>query len=497
MIPDIAWNLFSAFNNSGEELFLVGGCVRDYLAHKMASDPAICEHPTTDPYVPKDLDFATSAPPERTMEILRTYAFPVVPIGIDFGTIQTQCAGYTVEITTYRCDESYTKGSRKPTVRFGETLLEDLARRDFTVNAMAMDWTGKIIDQFGGFSDLVQGLLGCPIDAKVSFSDDPLRMLRAFRFEAEKGLCLTWDTFDAIKLMKSEIHNVSQERITAEFSKLLLAPKPGKTLNSMAVSGLLGEIFPELQTVIDFKQNQGKWHSKLVWPHTLDVVDNTPPILKVRWAALFHDVAKPQTYSESDTGVHFYAHELKGSRIWAELAKRLKLPNEFTEEVEWLILAHLRPCNLSDKRVGNPAIRRFIREAGTRLDNIFHLSMADITSHKPEVVAEKQAACRALRARIDGILAQCDVTKLKLPTGLGSEVAKELGLPHGPELGRIMKQLHEALIAGIISEDSDFIAEAKEVHRKHQAMLELVSLTEELGLYDREREKIEADREAG
>lgn len=476
--------LFKAFESEGESLFIVGGFVRDLMGARMDDDLYFSaqkldpeKHPPRFVLAEEyfwdgvnsgriDVDFATSALPEKTIQILKANGFKVIPIGIEFGTIQTFWKEKKIEITTFRCDESYKKGSRKPSVKFGKTIEEDLGRRDFTINAMAMDKEGKLIDPFGGMADLIQGLISTPKEAEVSFTDDPLRMLRAFRFQARGLGSLCALTGKALEELKKEIHMVSAERIFDEMSKILMTKDPGRALDHMARSGLLGEVFPELQKVVDFKQNQGKWHSKLVWPHTIEVVRQSPQILEVRWAALFHDVAKPQTYSETETGVHFYQHDWKGALVWDQVADRLRVSKEFRDHVHVLVYEHLQPSLLSSEGVNhtsNKALRRLMVRVGDKLDNLFHLSLADITSHKPEIVAEKRANCMALWERCKKLNEEQQVSRIKLPTGTGIVVAEALGIKPGRELGEIMRKLEQMLIDGDIAVDADFAQVAKEI----------------------------------
>jgi poly(A) polymerase len=479
---DFADILFDAFERAGEELFFVGGFVRDWKFAEMDDDlynsankldPA--QHPWRLPSHARqefyfkvlrgeiDVDFATSARPERTMEILKLAGMKSVPIGIEFGTVQTFLGSLKVEITTYRCSESYTKGSRKPSVVFGKTIQEDLARRDFTINAMAMTRDGTIIDPHGGFMDLCEGLLWTPGDVEVSFGDDPLRMMRAARFTARGIASPSWQVGEGVKRLAHRIKDVSSERIFDEMSKLLMSRDPGAGLHFMAEEGLIRHIFPELQIVIDFKQNQGKWHSKKVWEHTIGVVEQSAPILEVRWAALFHDVAKPQTYQETDTGVHFYQHDWKGALAWEGVARRLRVSNEFRDHVYTLIYEHLQPSLLAEQGASDKALRRLAHRLGDKLDNLFHLSIADITSHRPDIVSEKTKNCRALKARIDELLKQQDIVRIKLPSGTGTVLSQALGLKPGPELGKLMKALEQKLIDGELTMESDFVAAAKEL----------------------------------
>jgi putative nucleotidyltransferase with HDIG domain len=483
--PQFTKPIFDAFRNEGHEIYLVGGSVRDYAHYKyLEAEPAICEHPRTDAFVPKDLDFATTATPEQTKKILQKNGWHPVAIGMEFGTIAGWFDGNNIEITTYRCEESYKKGSRKPSVKFGMSLTEDLLRRDFTINAIALDCEGNFTDPLDGIGHLITGLIQTPGEPDTAFSDDPLRMLRAIRFDGDCRFgYLHGVDFEAIKKLKHLIHEVSMERITAEMNRILMLKNAHKALECMEKSGLLGEIFPELQEVVDFKQNQGKWHSKLVWPHTLQVVENTPPILTVRWAALFHDVAKPQTYSETETGVHFYGHEKEGASIWCNVARRLKMPVSFTVKVMSLIHNHLRPSLLSDAPKKR-AIRRLIHEVKEdTIDELFALSMADITSHKPEVVAEKQKKCLELKKLVDDVRAEANILQLKLPTGLGIQIIKATGL-EGEDLGKLMQRLYQGLIDGDYTLETDFVAEAIKIHKQRLALNELVRITEEYGGYN-------------
>lgn len=455
LLPDFAKPLFDAFAQEGEELYLVGGAVRDWMLHQMYCDPAISDPVAVlESFETKDLDFATSARPEKTRAILEKHGFKPYDLGVKFGTIGTHLGDVECDITTYRSKEKYPKGSRKPEVTFGDSIIEDLARRDFTINSIAMAPDGSRIDPHEGFSALVQGLLMATSDDPAeAFTDDPLRMLRYFRFASQLPVQCCRTEFDCVTKLKHLIHDVSHERVFDEMSKLLMTRKPSRGLQPMADSGLLGEIFPSLQTVIDFKQNQGKWHSKLVWPHTLDVVDNTPAILPVRWAALFHDVSKPETYSETDTGVHFYHHEYKGAKRWLDIAAELKVSTAFRDEVYYLIHDHLRPALLAadDSRINDRSLRRLLRDAGPYLDNLFHLSLADITSHKPDIVEARRSACLALKARLDALEARHQVSALKLPTGFGRVVGESLGLA-GPKLGALMRKVNDLYVEGCVPE---------------------------------------------
>ncbi|KKL66665.1 hypothetical protein LCGC14_2142730, partial [marine sediment metagenome] len=358
--------LFQAFNNAGHSLFEVGGCVRDRL---MGVEP-------------NDMDFATSALPKETIEILTSAGLASYPIGIEFGTVQTILDGEKVEITTFRCSESYTKGDRKPSVVFGDSIESDLARRDLTFNALARRSDGSIIDPFGGEADLANGIIRTPGDPNIAFTDDPLRILRAARFVARGMGEIEQMTLNAMCVHKELVLELSAERVFEEITKLLMAKHPVLGLRALDATGLLRVLFPELEPVLDFTEDTGKWHHLSVWEHTLMVVDNTPPIAEVRWAALFHDSAKPACWSKTSTGIHFLRHDHVGSEIWDSVARKLKCSNKFREHVSTLIFEHQCLRN----NMGIKGIRRLIHRLGDRLDNLFYHTRADIIGHVPHIV---------------------------------------------------------------------------------------------------------------
>ena len=473
-------NLFKIFEDKQHTLWFVGGFVRDILEARLKdqiwqlnySSPAInATHPKHEEKVWQratvglaDVDFATSAKPEETISILEANGLKTILIGVEFGTIQTFVNDVKVEITTFRSSESYKKGSRKPSVVFGKDIIEDLARRDFTCNAIAMDKNLNIIDPFGGQMDIEQNVLFTPIDSEISFSDDPLRMLRCCRF-VNKGFDTSNAIEEAMLKLSPKIHEISQERIFEEVTKILLANKQDVSwgFQTMIDSGLLKEIFPELQVVVDFKQNQGKYHSKLVWPHTLQVVASCPLKSETRWAGLFHDVAKPQTYSENEVdGVHFIGHDKAGADIWETVATRLKVGNEFKDYVKFLIFEHLTISQLCRQdKVSDKTLRRLIFRAKTkeRLKDLFDLSRADITSHNPAIVKDRIEKCNILEERIWKLM-ENNILSLKFPKGTANQISEYLGVD-GPLLGKVMKALLQKLQDGEITLDSDITVEAK------------------------------------
>lgn len=435
--------LFQAFHSAGHDLFEVGGCVRDSLLG----------------VEPNDIDFATDARPEKTMEILRQAGMKVIPIGLEFGTVQTILDGEKVEITTFRCKESYTKGSRKPEVVFGDNIKDDLARRDFTFNAIAVRiGPGSIVDPFGGKDDLANEIIRTPGDPVVAFTDDPLRILRAARFVARGMGQIERETLNAMCVCKDLLLDLSVERVFEEMTKLLMAKDPVAGLRALEEIGIFSVLFPEMNPVLDFTEDVGKWHHLSVWEHTLMVVDNTPAIPEVRWAALFHDVAKPMCWSKHDkTGVHFLKHDKFGAEIWDSVARRLKASNSFREHVRDLIFEH--QCLRNE--MGVKGIRRLIHRLGDRLDNLFHHTRADIIGHTPHIVEPKLKELDELRRRVDEVLAGPKPVTNKLPRGTGDVVCEALGIKPGPELGVIMKRLQRMMVNGDVTATSDFAKVAK------------------------------------
>lgn len=437
--------LFKAFRQAGHELFLVGGVVRDRLLGKESND----------------IDFATSALPEETINVLSACGLKAIPIGIEFGTVQTVVDGVKVEITTYRCAESYTKGSRKPGVTFGKKIEEDLARRDFTFNAIAMREDGSLVDPFRGAEDLKAGIIRTPIDPAISFGDDPLRMLRACRFAARGMGLIEPDTFHAMMDHATDVLTVSAERVFEEVTKLLMAKDPGVGLIAMERSGLLKQWFPELQVVADFREEQGKYHHLPVWEHTLEVVQVSHASPTVRWAALFHDVAKPQTWSRKGSDVHFYQHDRLGSEVWEAVADRLKTSTEFKEHVSQLIYEHQNVRGA----MGDKAIRRLMHRMGDRLQDLFYLRQADIIGHKPSLMQSSLDDLNQLVRRVNSISDMGPVSH-RLPAGTGTRIAEALGIKPGKELGVIMHRLQEMMVDGELNAESDLVAEARRIHAK-------------------------------
>jgi poly(A) polymerase len=427
-ILDRALPLAERFSARDRRLYLVGGIVRDLLAGREL-------HPDG------DLDFTTDAAPSETKEIVAGWAATVWTQGERFGTIGAARDGRTFEITTHRA-EAYHPDSRKPQVEFSTSIDADLSRRDFTVNAMALELTTaepKLIDPFGGADDLLGSRLVTPLAPHESFSDDPLRMLRAARFIAGYGLAPVPELSAAVEQLADRLSIVSVERIRAELDKLMVVPDPSAGLWFLADTGLADLFLPEL---LAMRVEQDPIHRhKDVLAHTIAVVAKTRPSLKVRLAALFHDVGKPKTRAVGPSGVSFHHHEVVGARMTRDRMKALRYSNEMVAEVSRLVELHLR---FHTYKMGwtDSAVRRFVRDAGPLLDDLVELTRCDCTTRnrrKAETLARRMDE---LEARIAELQAEEEVRALR-PDLDGTAVMEHLGLPPGPVVGEALRYLLE------------------------------------------------------
>jgi poly(A) polymerase len=414
------------FADSGHQLFLVGGSVRD----------AFLERPVD------DYDFATDARPEQIAETLRSWADAVYTVGAAFGTIAAVKDGRTVEVTTFR-DEIYRDDSRKPRVTFSDRIEDDLARRDFTVNAIALPLMAmEPVDPFGGLVDLAARRLRTPVDPTISFSDDPLRMLRLFRFQAALGFEPDPEALAAVASMADRLEIVSAERIRDELSKLLTAPAPGFALNGVVSSGLAAHFLPELPALA-MEQDPHHRH-KDVLAHTFAVVDKASPELILRLAALFHDIGKPDTRQFGPDGVSFHHHEVVGARMTRRRLTALRYPKEIIEDVSQLVFLHLRPHTL---KMGwtDSAVRRYVRDAGHLVGYLNELVRCDVTTANPRREKEITNRIDELETRIEVLSEQEELAALRAPID-GHQVMEYLGIPPGRMVGEIMDLLLERRI---------------------------------------------------
>jgi poly(A) polymerase len=413
---------------AGHSAYLVGGSVRDAFLDR--GDP-------------NDVDVATDARPEEVAEIVSKWADAVWLQGQRFGTVGCAKRGETFEITTFRADV-YHPESRKPDVSFSGDVVTDLSRRDFTVNAMAIrlddpEIEDPFVDPFGGLADLASRRLRTPISPEVSFGDDPLRMLRAARFVATIGFEPDPGMVAAIVDMRDRLQIISAERIRDELSKLLLADDPSPGLWLIARTRLSDEFVPELNAM-QLEQDPIHRH-KDVLAHTIAVVAKTAPRLKVRLAALLHDVGKPRTRGYSNNGVTFHHHEVVGARIAKERLLALRYPNDVVHDVTQLVYLHLR---FHTYRMGwtDSAVRRYVRDAGHLLDELNELTRCDCTTRNVRKAQELARRMDELEARIVALQEQEELKKIRPPLD-GNEVMEFLGVEPGPVVGDALDFLLE------------------------------------------------------
>ena len=477
-VPEPVLRLGEAFREAGHELYLVGGYVRDGLLGGAGLDA----------------DATTGARPGEIKRILKPLADELWAVGERFGTIGATVGGYAVEVTTYRSD-LYTEGSRHPEVRFGESLVEDLARRDFTINAVAADaLTGEISDPFEGRKDLEAGVIrpvGDPLDR---MRDDPLRMLRAVRFETtlsrpERPFALTTDLEEAIRENAHWLGSISVERIRDEFEKILVSENVSAGLRSLVRLGLMPYIVPEFMETVNVEQ-ESEFHHKDVFEHTLIVVRNVENTPILRKAAFFHDIGKPRTLvyehrctycgakstqKTADEGdcercggrtiprkIHFYGHENVGAAIARRAMKRLAYPKDDTDAVSHLVAHHMRPMGYAVGRDpwSDSAVRRFVRDTylarGEKVladvDMLLKLARADITGSAPRRRHVAEASWQSLKDRVDEVRAKDTIERLESPLD-GNDLMRLFGRPPGRWIKPIKDHLQGEVIEGRLGKD--------------------------------------------
>jgi len=428
-IDELLRELVQAF--ADRQLFLVGGSLRDQLLGRES----------------KDLDLATDAHPQETRKRVSRLADAVWSVGEKFGTIGMQKDGLKAEITTFRAD-AYDGVTRKPQVAFGTDIHEDLARRDFTINAIARNLhTDELLDPFGGQRDLEDGLVRFVGAPPERIAEDPLRMLRAVRFCAQLGFELDLAAAVAIAESVGELRRISWERIRDEVDGILVSPRPRDGLRLMIDLGVAEHVLPEL--LVLHLPEPGRHHMKDVLEHTLDAVEFIAPEKVLRYVALLHDIAKPETYSSDESGVHFYRHETLGAEKARAVLTRLRQPAAFIEQVTKLVDAHLRVPFYSSEW-SDSAIRRLMFELGDQLEAAIALADADVRASDPSDYAEFQVRLRELRTRIEQVGEAAELARMK-PMLDGIEVMAMLGLSPGPKVGEVLQFLLDQQIEGTIS----------------------------------------------
>ena len=438
--------LSNLYAKNGFQIYLVGGAVRDGILGIET----------------KDFDFTTSASSEDSIKMLNKNDYKTTEIGRAFGTIETTVGDYSIHITTYR-EDKYNKDSRKPEIKTSGELETDLSRRDFTVNAIAYDINNnEIIDPHGGLKDLSEGLIKTPDTADISFSDDPLRMLRACRFVSTHGFTPNNELFKAISKNVERIEIVSTERIRDEFTKLLTGKEPSLGLKAFVESGLSELIMPELNELKI--EVDPKHHHKDVYEHTMVVLDRVSPTLISRMSALLHDIGKPKTKGIENGKVHFRHHEVVGAKMSKKILKRLKYDNETIKKVSLLVENHLRPHTF---KMGwtDSAVRRYIIDAGGLLEELNDLVRADITTKNKAKYEEINKYLDEMEERIKEVAEKEELSKLRPPIS-GDEIMDMFDLEPGPSVGVIMKALYEQRINdGEVSKE-EAIKLAEQVYKK-------------------------------
>ena len=426
------------FDEAGHELALVGGPVRDAMLGRRHND----------------LDLTTSARPDQVEALLKGWADATWDIGRAFGTIGSRKGPFQIEITTYR-SEAYDPSSRKPAVDFGDSLEGDLGRRDFTVNAMAVRVPSReFVDPYGGVVDLAHGVLRTPGLPEDSFSDDPLRMMRAARFAAQLGFEVDPQVVDAMTEMAGRIEIISAERVREELVKLVLAPYPRLGLSLLVETGLAALVLPELPALILEKDEHHR--HKDVYQHTLTVLEQSidlegrltdltggGPDFVSRFAALMHDVGKPRTRRFLDDGsVTFHHHDVVGAKLTRKRMQALKFSGELTDAVSTLVELHLRFHGYGDGQWTDSAVRRYVRDAGDQLERLHVLTRADCTTRNQRKADRLRRSYDDLEERIARLSAQEELASIR-PDLDGTQIMEILGIPPGRDVGAAYRFLLE------------------------------------------------------
>jgi poly(A) polymerase len=423
--------------------YVIGGYVRDYIMGRVRPD--------------MDIDIVVIGDGPAMARAVAREISPDIKVTVfkTFGTAMFRYKNHDIEFVGAR-KESYSEDSRKPSVRPG-TLEDDQNRRDFTINALAVslnrDNPGEVLDPFGGIDDIRNGVIRTPLDPDVTFSDDPLRMMRAIRFASQLEFSIAAKTMDSIARNADRIKIVSAERITTELNKIMATARPSVGFLLLEQSGLLNLILPEIARLKGVEDKEGKGH-KDNFHHTVKVLDNVAEKsndLWLRWAALLHDVAKPATKKfVPGTGWTFHGHEYLGAKMVPEIFKRLKLPlNDRMKYVRKLVGLHLRPISLVQDEVTDSAVRRLLFEAGEDIDDLMLLCEADITSGNRMKVKKHRDNFALVRRKLKEI-EEKDAVRTFQPPVHGEEIISTFNIPPGPMVGVIKSAIKEAILDGII-----------------------------------------------
>jgi poly(A) polymerase len=446
-VSPVLVDLGERFTAAGFQVHLVGGSVRDALLSAGSSAGSSSGLP------PGDLDLTTDARPEQVLRLLRGFASSTWNTGIEFGTVGAEVRGERVEITTFRADR-YDRESRNPEVAWGDSLLDDLARRDFTVNAMAVSLgpDRTVTDPFGGLGDLLARRLRTPGAAVDSFADDPLRMLRAVRFVAQLGLTPDDEVVQAMTSLAPQLARITAERVQHEFSRTLLNPSPRAALELFVSTGLADVVLPEL-SALRMEIDEHHQH-KDVYTHSLTVLDQAialeladpragSPDLVLRLAALLHDIGKPATRRHEARGrVSFHHHEVVGAKLVRKRLTALKYPKDVVEAVSRLTFLHLRFHGYGRGEWTDSAVRRYVTDAGDLLPRLHKLVRSDCTTRNRKRAAALSATYDSLEERIAQLAEAEDLSRIR-PDLDGNRIMELLGIPPGREVGEAWRFLKE------------------------------------------------------
>jgi putative nucleotidyltransferase with HDIG domain len=443
---EIIYKVAAVAKSEGVECYAVGGYVRDKLLQRPTKDiDFVC--------IGSGIDFA--------MKVARQFEpRPQVSVFKNFGTAMFRVHDIEVEFVGAR-KESYSRNSRKPVVEEG-TLQDDQNRRDFTINALAVSLNehnfGEIIDSFGGIKDLDNKIIRTPLNPDITFSDDPLRMMRAIRFATQLHFIIEEKTYQSIKKNKERIRILSHERITDELNKIILAPVPSIGFRKLFDTGLLHIIFPEMADLSGTEYVDGKGHKDNFF-HTLQVLDNVAKKsddLWLRWAAILHDIGKPATKRfDKRSGWTFHGHEVKGAQMVKDIFKKFKLPmNQKMRYVEKLVLLHLRPIALNKKDITDSAIRRLLFEAGNDIDDLMILCEADITTKDAGKMERYLKNFEIVRIKLREVEAKDKIRNMQPPIS-GEEIMQYFGLKPSPVVGKIKNAIKDAILDGKIGNNRE------------------------------------------
>jgi poly(A) polymerase len=430
----------------GVDAYVIGGFVRDIFLGRES----------------KDIDIVTIGKGIELAELVHQRLGSEAHLSVfkTFGTAQVKIDDLEIEFVGAR-KESYNRESRKPIVEDG-TLSDDQNRRDFTINALAIGLSktnfGQLLDPFGGVKDIENKVIRTPLKPDITYSDDPLRMMRAIRFSSQLGFKIDAESFDAISKNKERIKIVSKERITDELNKIVLSPIPSIGFKLLSDTGILEIIFPEMMKLHGVETQQGKSHKDNFY-HTLEVLDNVAAKstnLWLRWAAILHDIAKPATKRfEADHGWTFHGHEDKGARMVPQIFEALRLPlNEKMKYVQKLVLLHLRPIVLAKTEITDSAVRRVLFEAGDDIEDLMALCEADITTKNPFKVKRYLQNFELVRQRLKE-LEEKDKLRNWQPPVSGEEIMSLFNLPPSRKVGDLKNALKDAILDGIIANDRE------------------------------------------